>query len=384
VAIASRRIPNAAESTLKKTVFSYLKNIPGKRTNRKLVAFAIDDFGNIMLASKQARENLRAAGLNVEESRFTLLDGLENADDLAKLFEVLHSVKDQHGHPAVFTPFAMPANIHFEQIEKENYDRYSYELLPDTLNKLPGYEGTWQLWQEGIEKGFFVPQFHGREHLNLRLFETLLQQRDHELMQNLANRSYTAIRFRHEIPVGFTEAFSFYRFEEVENHKAIIADGLQQFEQVFGYKAIHFNAPGAREHSSLGDTMYDNGIRYLDADFIKKEHQGLGRYRKTYNPFGAKKSTGIRTVFRNAVFEPSLGEQSDWVNSCLGEIEIAFRCGKPAHISSHRVNFTSCIEPSVCDHGLRELQRLLEAIVQRWPEVEFVSTAQMCQIITTE
>ena len=86
------------------------------------------------------------------------MDTLETRIDLEKLFNVLTSVKDQHGKSAVFTPYALPCNIDFEAMADNGFNEYSYELLPETYEKLAlkdanAYKGTWGLWKEGIEQG---------------------------------------------------------------------------------------------------------------------------------------------------------------------------------------------------------------------------------------
>ena len=63
-----------------------------------------------------------------------------------------------------------------------NYSRYYYELLPETFKKLSArtpsvYEGTWNLWEEGIANGLIIPQFHGREHLNVKVFQEKLKKK---------------------------------------------------------------------------------------------------------------------------------------------------------------------------------------------------------------
>ena len=83
-----------------------------------------------------------------------------------------------------------------------DYNKYIYELLPETYEKLSAkdsfaYEDTWNLWKEGIAKGILVPQFHGREHINLKVFEEKLIQKDQELLTALKNRSlYKYLGFR--------------------------------------------------------------------------------------------------------------------------------------------------------------------------------------------
>ena len=352
---------------------TYLKNIPGIRTKRKIVCFSVDDFGNVLLHSKSARESLRKSGLPVDQSRFSRFDILENHDDLTGLFEVLTSVKDKNGQPACFTAFAMSANIDFDALEKNSWSKYEYQSLPETFSTLSGYEKAWETWKEGMEKKLLIPEFHGREHLNISFLENGMKKKDPDIMVNLQNRSWAALGYQGR--VGFTEAFSFNHFSEVSEHHKIIESGLILFENIFGKKATHFNAPGAREHNSLHKTIKNAGVKIIDADFIQNEHQGEGKYKKLFNPFGNKNKAGLSTVFRNCVFEPNLPEKTDWVNSCLKEIDIAFKCGKPANISSHRVNFVGGIESSNRDFGLRELKRMLQAIVKKWPEVEFLSVS---------
>src|SRR5690554_6360086 len=182
---------------MKQKLFNNLKNIYGWKTTRKIIVISVDDYGNVRLDSKKAREQMDKKGLKVL-SRFDAFDSLENREDLEALYEVLTSVKDKNNNNAVFTPFALPCNINFEAMAEENYMNYKYENLPDTYEKLSdqnpsAYSGTWELWKEGIEKGLMRPQFHGREHFNLKVFKEKLQQKDHEVLTALKNRSYTSI-----------------------------------------------------------------------------------------------------------------------------------------------------------------------------------------------
>jgi hypothetical protein len=77
----------------KQEVLTYVKNCLGWRTKRKLVIFAVDDYGNVRLHSAKARANLDKAGMK-RYLRFDSFDALETSSDLESLFEVLNSVKD--------------------------------------------------------------------------------------------------------------------------------------------------------------------------------------------------------------------------------------------------------------------------------------------------
>jgi hypothetical protein len=357
-----------------------LKNIPGWTTKRKIVVFSVDDYGNIHVASKEAHKSLKKEGLKVDSNRFVQYDALENAQDLEQLFETLSSVKDKHRSHAVFTAFAMPANINFEAIAESDYTTYQYEILPKTFKRLPGYEGVWKLWEEGMKNKLIFPQFHGREHVNIKMLMALLKNRDAKVMACFNNRSYCAIPDREDTFSSYVSAFKFDHFEENEFFKTIIADGLNVFEKVFGFRASHFNAPGWREHHILEKSLKDGGIEYIDTDSIKNEHQGDGKYKKIFHYSGQSNSFGQVYLVRNCIFEPSI-ENQDWVDTCLAEIEIAFKWNKPANISSHRVNFCGHIEPEVRAHGLKELKRLLTAIVKKWPDVEFLTTVELGALI---
>lgn len=369
---------------IKRKTSLYIKNFPGWTTRKKIVVFSVDDYGNIRLASKQAKDNLKKAGLKLEGNRFDEFDALENKADLTNLYETLTSVKDKNGLPAVFTAFAVPANIDFEAIKRSNYSEYHYELLPKTLNKLPGYEGTWTLWQEGINNRLLVPQFHGREHLNIRVFNHLLINRDSHLLACLENKSYAGIKKSPFPHTSYAAAYSFNKFEENEEHKKTIEDGLDAFEKVFGYRAQNFMAPGAKDNRCLENTLFEGGIRYIDTNIVQLEHQGQGKYKRIFNYLGKKNKLGQTYLIRNSVFEPLLDKSIDCVDLCLSEIEIAFKSGKPANISTHRVNFAGQIEPKIREFGLSELKRLLKSIVKKWPDVEFMTADELGKLIALD
>ena len=367
--------------SVKNHIKNNLKNIWGWKTSRKIVVISVDDYGNVRLDSLKARAKMDEKGLKVHD-RFDAFDTLETKEDLNMLYATLTSVKDKHGRPAVFTPFSMPCNINFEKMAESNYEKYDYELLPETYAKLSekdpkAYEGTWHLWQEGIDKGIMTPQFHGREHLNLKVFKEKLVAKDSELLIALKNRSYTSISSTGYKSIGYTAAFEFDKFEENNKFKEIIKTGLDEFENVFGYRSLHFNPPGGREHPTIHKYLKDYGIKYLDTPLVKEEHQGEGKYKKVLNYTGKKNYLGMAYQVRNVVFEPTHNRGFDWVNYSLKQIEAAFFWNKPAIISSHRVNFCGHIDPKNREKGIDSLKVLLKKIVQKWPDVEFMSSVEL-------
>ena len=370
---------------MKQKLLNNLKNIFGWKTNRKIVVISVDDYGNVRLDSTKARNNMDRAGLKVH-SRFDAFDTLETREDLTQLYDVLSSVKDKNSRNAVFTPFALPCNIDFERMADENYIQYRYELLTDTYNKLSvldraSYEGTWELWQEGIKNGLMVPQFHGREHLNLKVLTSKLKNKDKELMIALQNRSYTSISSSGFPNISYTAAFEFEDYDENRAFTDIIIDGLNAFKKVYGYRSTHFNPPGGREHPIIHKTLRDQGIKYLDTPLLKQEHQGAGKYKRIINFTGKKNQLGMPYLVRNVVFEPTDNRGFDWVNFSMTQIEAAFRWHRPAIVSSHRVNFCGHIDKNNRKIGITQLQDLLVKIVKRWPDVEFMAADELGEII---
>jgi hypothetical protein len=353
----------------------------GWKTNRKIIVFSVDDYGNVRLNSKEARANMDQAGMKIY-SRFDLLDTLETKEDLAQLYEVLSSIKDKNGRHVVFTPFALPCNINFEKMAQENFEQFHYETLPETYEKLSQqqpdvYLGAWDLWKEGIEKGFLKPQFHGREHLNLAIFKDKLKKNDFQLLTALKNNSFTSIDDEDYPAMSSMAAFDFW---DVEDNKVLIKmleDGLSLFEKVYGYPSSYFTPPVFSIHHSLFSTLKQNGIQFIDLALIRNEHQGFNRFKKSFNFIGKKTKEGLTILVRNVVFEPTEDRGIDWVDFTMKQISTAFRWNKPAIISSHRVNFCGHIDPKNREKGLSTLKRLLQEIVKKWPDVEFMSADEL-------
>lgn len=371
--------------SLKSVLIDNFKNIPGWKTNRKIVAIVVDDYGNVRVNSKKAFENINQKN-PVKEQRFDRYDTLETRGDLELLFEALSSVKDKHGKPAVFTPYTLSCNIDFERMQEEGYEAYRYELLPETYKKLSNqqssaYEGAWKLWQEGIKNGLMRPEFHGREHFNLKVFQEKLAKKDPALMLSLKNRSLANIGDTGYASIGWTAAFSFWDpVADTQRFPEIMQEGLKAFEQVYGYQAKAFTPPAQQFPAHLEGELTNWGLQAMDRPFYQGKHVGFGKYKRQFASMGYKKEKGMVELVRNVVFEPT-ASNIDHIAKAMQQIEAAFRWNKPAIISSHRVNFCGHIDPENRRKGLESLKALLQKVVKTWPDVEFVSVGELVDII---
>jgi len=363
-------------------LFTNLKNIPGWRTARKIVIIECDDWGGIRMPSAKVRQELLDAGLSISDNRFDHSDTLANEEDLNSLFGVLESVKDRNGHPAVMTPVTVVGNPDFARIKASGYTDYYVEPFTETLRRYYPQQDVFRLWKEGMDKGIFVPELHGRDHVSVQFWLQLLQKGHRDLLTAFEH-DYIFL----ELPSVPEPARGFraeYYFTE-EGQKPFLIDAIHEsvhlFEKIFSYRPAVFVPGNGFFHPDLDKVVSSTGLRYLNENYISPYPAGgeALKYRR-YVP-GQKGPDGLIYYTRNCAFEPTAPGYKG-VDATLKQVAAAFRWGKPANISTHRVNFTGAIHPENRAKGLEELKSLLQAIVKEWPAVEFLSSASAFNDLT--
>jgi hypothetical protein len=329
-------------------------------------------------------DTLISAGLDLtgmDSRRYNLNDTLASAEDLAALFETLSKHRDQYNRTAVITAVSVVANPDFEKIKEDHFKNYYFEPFTKTLERYYGGDAVFNLWKQGMSHQVFKPQFHAREHLNVAEWMRALQAGDRETMLafdqgcwgfNNKNISGSAISYQ--------AAFDLYDAADIEVQAAIIKDGLDLFEKIFGYRASYFVPPNGPFNNQLQKTAADGGIQFMYADRLQNEPQGLAKTRKKFHWLGLKNQHQQVYITRNCFFEPGV-ENKDWVSSCLNNIETAFRWHKPAVISTHRVNYTGTLNVANRVNGLKKLDELLKALLQKWPHAEFYTSDELGNMI---
>lgn len=368
---------------MKRQLTDNAKNLLGWRSKERLLVMSVDDYGSVRLSSTKAHQAVAALGVPVD-NRFDSFDAMEARADLEGLFDVLGSVTDARGRHAVMTPYALCTNPDFEAMRRQPELGYQLEPVTRTFERLAAvspnaYGGTWRLWREGMERGLFSPQFHGREHVNVDLIERKLRRRDRTLMVNLAHDSMIALGEEPSMPgVGFTHAYGLWDRAEIEGHADRIRDGLRRFEETFERASITFTPPACHLHPALYPVVEDGGVRAIDKPLTNKRHLHRGRYRREVNLLGRRWDQNHLSLVRNVVFEPTR-DGDRCVGRALQQIEAAFRWHKPAIISSHRVNFGGFINEDNRTFGLSQLKTLLTTVVRRWPTVRFIGADELVE-----
>lgn len=369
---------------LEKTIIHNLLNIPGWHTNRKIVVIESDDWGSVRMPSREVYEEFLRQDVRVDNDPYCRYDGLATKEDLTNLFDVLDSVRDKNGHPAVLTADSVVANPDFERIKNSGFDKYYYEPFTETLNKSPRHDGAFGMWREGIEKEVFHPQFHGREHLNVKKWMKTLREghRSTRMAFDLGSFGLTAA-VDPTLKNNYMGAFNSGLEEDILNYKCIIREGLELFEKIFDYRSESFIATTYTWNPKIEPFLKDYGVKYLQGLITQKIPHGDDcsiEFRKR-NFQGKRSNVGLIYLMRNVFFEPSQSNVSDTVGECMTRINQAFRWGKAAVICAHRLNFIGSIDKSNTDRNLPMFKELLRRIVKQWPDVEFMSSDQLGNLI---
>jgi hypothetical protein len=332
------------------------------------------------MPSKVAYDTLAKAGLALGKgngARYNKYDTLASKQDLEFLFETLSAVKDKNGAASKITAVSLVANPDFFKIKENGFQQFIHEPFTATLEKYNKAD-AFPLWKEGRELNIFVPEFHGREHLNIQAWMRALQAGDKEALLAFEQGIWGYSRKK---GIGFQAAFDLEFSKDLALQHEILKEGLHLFEQLHGRKARFFVPPNGSLNNQLEKTAASYGIEYMSTSKIQKEVLGSGNTKKHFRYIGLENNHGQTYITRNAFFEPSDSTKNE-VNACLSEIESAFKWKKPAVISSHRVNFIGGLHSANRDNGLRQLRELLTAIMKKWPDAEFMNSAELGDLIT--
>lgn len=363
-------------SRLKSYITATKTNYNGKRLKGKYLVIESDDWGAIRMPSLYSLKEFEKAGLDLSKSVYKY-DALESESDLSNLFEVLLKFKDFSGNHPCFTANTIVANPDFEKIENSGFKDYFFEPYTKTIERYPEHKHVHNLHLKGNELGVFIPQFHGREHLNYKRWLKVLQ----------AGNEKALFCFKHgatysgEGDYSFMEAYDWDTVADIEEQKLVIANGLNIFEQLFGFKSKSFIAPCYNWDTRIEPSLVSNGVEIIQG--LGNQYAPTGKfdcYQKIPHKFGEINNSGLFFNRRNVFFEPTHLLGKDWVGACLAKIDNSFHFNKPAVLSSHRINYIGFIDADNRYNNLIMLEELLKKVLKKWPEVQFISTDKIKEV----
>ena len=356
------------------------KNIPGRRLKRNIVVIESDDWGSVRMPTADIHKKLTKRGFDFN-NRYDRYDTLADDKDLGELFSVLHSVSDKNGNPAVITPFVNVSNPDFGKIKEGRFQEFFFVPFTQTLKDYGRSTETLTLWIQGMKQGVFSPEFHGNTHISVPFWIDELRKGNGKLLEAFEH-GLTSIQLNNikESYNGFRTELYFENPIQVTFIENALNYGLKQFRVIFGAPPRVYAPTNGIYHPVFEKVLRGNGIRYVYVSWLTKIPNGRGGLKSKFFQIGSKDETGMTYYTRNCLFEPS-HERYQGVDKTLKQVSIAFKWGKPAIISTHRVNFIGAISKSNRENGLRELKKLLAAVKKQWPHIEFMSSADMLNIL---
>lgn len=358
----------------------YIQYVKGLHLNSPFIIIESDDWGSIRIPDVKTYESLKKRKIDVFSNPFNRMDTLENGEDLNAIYEVLHNVYKDTGKKVCITANTVVANPLFNKIESDNFNDYHFENFLDTY-KSYGYNKSWDEFQKLYKAGFFMPQFHAREHVNVMRWLRLLRANNHDFRVAFDCQVFS-IDFKNAD--GKRENLLPAYWYQNEGDRIFIEEsiqeGLQMFNNIFGFPSTTTIAPVGIWDYSQEKVFASCGINSLQSFIIQKIPDNE-KLQVKYRYFGQINENKLRIFPRNVFFEPSTDNSIDWVAKAFNQIERAFLFKRPAVISTHRINYVGGLDPGSRDENLKNLNKLIRKVISVWPEVRFISSDKIMDII---
>ena len=371
---------------LKSATLALLANLRGWKTPRKLLVIESDDWGAIRMPGPQAYQQLLKAGIRVDRSRYDSLDCLENRNDFQALMNVIDDHRDFSGRPATFTINTVMGNPNFEAIERDDFERFHHQHLFESYRHYHG-EDLEPDWRKAMGARLIRPQFHAREHLNSPLWMADLQA-GHEEARLAFHQGFYGLKTRtgSARQKNYLATYWSDSPEHLADITKILDDGLSQFRKTFGFDSATFVGCNYVWPEAVEVQLRERGVMLLQTQrgHSQPDPYSDGSIRIRRHHTGQTNRYGQRYAVRNVRFEPYLDENTDWASRAMAEISQAFRLNRPAVVCSHRINYVAGMNMAHRDRSLKDLDRLLTGVRQRWPDVEFVTSEMLLGFMAAE
>ena len=362
----------------------YLKknfiNSRGQKTTQKFFVIESDDWGSIRIPDKETQNYLVKERLIKPTDSFSAYDCLERADDYESLFEVLSGHSDHLGNPPVITANMVMTNPDFSKIKASQFQEFYGEPFSATYERYYPEQATFDTLKRGIAQKFLYPQFHAREHLNASQWLKRLRSGDERFLKAFdvncfAIDDYAATNSR----ANLMASYDYQNDEELLFVQNSITEGLQMFEQTFGFASKTSIAPCYVWNEEIEKILHKNEVKGLQSSYIQQKNR-YGKHERVWQKMGKTNALNQTYFVRNVLFEPATNSRINWVDRALESIAIAFFWGKPAIVGSHRINFVAGLSEENRRHSLAQLDDLLKKVIKKWPDVQFANSEQLLEV----
>ena len=318
------------------------------RFKEPIVILESDDWG-----MERGHENV-AAIRQFGKIKDWAYDRPASPSQLRALYDLLGQYRDQLGRPWRIVANFIVQNPDFEKTIQDDFRQLHVRSIDEDT-------GLVAIWREGVARGVFYPQYHGRLHYNLQVLEEDLQ----------SDESGARDFFRHRFHGSFDNIAGI----EIHNHseyfncrlgqdysltylKEWIGTGLRIFQRVFGFFSESTIAPHYIFTPLTAAAMKACGIKYIQAADRQNYFDRHRREIVLNLPFGSSHYPGLTALNRNITFEPFRMDFRKEKDRILSSIKWLFKNNVPVVINTHRINYTG----KFFGEGLAQLEQLLEEL----------------------
>lgn len=301
-----------------------------------------------------------------------------DAGMLCRIAQLLGSISDANGHPAVMTLGVVIGVPDGAAILSDECVRYHRHALGDAR-----YADIVKAMQAGCAAGVFSLQRHGMEHYWPN--SLLARAREDEALQRwLADPAARSESLPSELQSRWVDASSLpsRTLSELDITRAVQEES-EAFRRIFGAEPV-VAVPNTFVWSETVERAWAAAeVRVVVT--CGRQYEGRSANGRLLSPareiLNAQHGAGgVIYMVRDVYFEPIRGHKAEQVWQAIDERSAL---GRPVLIETHRANFIGSAEQS--ESALQELQRTLQGALESHPDVRFMDTAQLAQdLVTTD
>ncbi len=289
---------------------------------------------------------------------------------LQRISTLLAGIRDREGRPVVMTLGVVLGKPDGAAILADDCRRYHRRLLDEEA-----YAPIVDAMREGCAKGVFALQRHGLEHC----WPASLLERaraDAGLRSWLANPDARSEGLPSALQSRWVDSATLpsRSLTDVEVEAAVKEEG-EVFQRIFGERPSVAVPNTFVWNSAIERAWAVDGVRCVVT--CGRQYEGrradAGLMPPTRQLFNGQLGIGnVRYVVRDVYFEPVRGHRAEQVLQGVAE---RTALGRPALVEMHRESFIMSAETA--EQALAELMRAMQQVVQQYPDVCFLNTANL-------
>jgi len=317
--------------------------------------------------------------------------GRESPDDLRRLADVLAAHRDSAGHPTVLSPNMVTMKPDFPTLERNGFSDYA---AVDTYADRPELTAA---WKEGVERGVFAPQFHGRDHLNVDMWLDELRAGQADFLRAFRHRKvlFKSPNWAELVAEKPCRAMIAREFIDCRRNPSVpiapqvqaerVRQGVEAFERQFGFRPRCAVASGGAFDSGTEAAWAAAGIEYCHAPgYHRVRMTAEGRFELRPRYYGEKNGAGLRILVGNGEYEPGKKESTEAgaraaSDQTFAVVSRALSRREPVFIATHAQNYYGDSRKTAAN--LAGLDALLGRLRESFPDLLFAATCELGDLI---